>query len=254
MMVRTFSLLFGAALFLNCAGQQAATKPTEAPGGGAQAVAQTTQAQPAPSPGQVQPGQAQPAQASSESIGRVAKLTVPEREVAMKELIETRQKFLASMKGLSEAQFRWKPAPDRWSVAEIAEHLALAEERLFGMITEKIMKSPTPPELLAQVQRDDEKLRKNVLDRSNKVKAPEMLQPAGKYNSVDAVTTAFNDNRDKTVAYVRNTQEDLRGHAAPHPLLKALDGYQWILLLSAHSARHTAQIEEVKADPRFPRK
>ena len=32
-----------------------------------------------------------------------------------------------------------------------------------------------------------------------------------------------------------------------------LDGYQWLLLLSTHSERHTAQIEEVKADPNFPK-
>ena len=33
-----------------------------------------------------------------------------------------------------------------------------------------------------------------------------------------------------------------------------MDGYQWLLLLSAHSGRHTEQIEEVKADPNFPTK
>ena len=68
-----------------------------------------------------------------------------------------------------------------------------------------------------------------------------------------SVTTAFNESRGKTVSFVQNTKEDLRGHASPHPILKALDGYQWELLLSAHSARHTAQIQEVKSDPNFPK-
>jgi hypothetical protein len=31
------------------------------------------------------------------------------------------------------------------------------------------------------------------------------------------------------------------------------DGYQWLVLISAHSARHTLHIEEVKADPNFPK-
>ena len=44
------------------------------------------------------------------------------------------------------------------------------------------------------------------------------------------------------------------GHSVPHPALKTIDAYQWLLLLAAHSARHTAQIEEVKADPNFPKK
>ncbi len=31
-----------------------------------------------------------------------------------------------------------------------------------------------------------------------------------------------------------------------------VDAAQFILLMSAHTERHTAQIEEVKADPKFP--
>ncbi len=53
---------------------------------------------------------------------------------------------------------------------------------------------------------------------------------------------------------MKGTQDDLRAHSAPHPVLKTIDAYQWLLLLSAHSARHAAQIEEVKADPNFPKK
>jgi hypothetical protein len=52
---------------------------------------------------------------------------------------------------------------------------------------------------------------------------------------------------------VRDTQDDLRGHFFDHPVLKTLDTYQWILLLSAHSQRHTAQLNEVKANPNFPK-
>jgi hypothetical protein len=32
-----------------------------------------------------------------------------------------------------------------------------------------------------------------------------------------------------------------------------MDGYQWLLLISAQSARPTAQIEEVKPDANFPK-
>src|SRR5882672_4406722 len=33
-----------------------------------------------------------------------------------------------------------------------------------------------------------------------------------------------------------------------------LDGYEFVLLIAAHSERHTKQINEVKADPNFPKK
>jgi hypothetical protein len=33
-----------------------------------------------------------------------------------------------------------------------------------------------------------------------------------------------------------------------------LDEYEFVLLVAAHSERHTKQINEVKADPNFPKK
>jgi hypothetical protein len=53
---------------------------------------------------------------------------------------------------------------------------------------------------------------------------------------------------------MKATTDDLHGHGGPHPVFKMLDGYQWVLLLSGHSARHTAQIEEVKASAGYPPK
>ena len=42
-------------------------------------------------------------------------------------LKQTRQDFLKSISGLSEAQWNYKPSPERWSIAECAEHITLAE-------------------------------------------------------------------------------------------------------------------------------
>jgi hypothetical protein len=53
--------------------------------------------------------------------------------------------------------------------------------------------------------------------------------------------------------YIRTTNDDLCDHFYTHPAFGVLDGYQRLLLLSSHSARHTEQIEEVKADRNFPK-
>lgn len=179
-------------------------------------------------------------------------ITQKERDHAIKYLEETREKFLASVAGLSEEQWKYKPAPDRWSVAEVAEHIALSEGTILQLITDRIMKSPPakPPAGSAT----DEAVVKLLLDRSGKAQAPEMLRPTGKWATREELAKDFIAERERTIAYVKGTQDDLRAHSAPHPALKTLDAYQWILLLAAHSARHTAQIEEVKADPNFPKK
>jgi uncharacterized damage-inducible protein DinB len=180
-------------------------------------------------------------------------LTKDERERGLSELQGTRKLFLESVAGLSEAQWNFKPAPEVWSVAEVAEHIAVSEDLIFGMVTERIMKGPAEPDKKAEVQGKDQIILEKVVDRSVKVQAPEMLRPTHRFSSQQALLDHFKESRERTIAYVQNTQDDLRSHFGDHPLLKTLDGYQWLLLLSAHSHRHTLQIEEVKANPNFPK-
>lgn len=183
-----------------------------------------------------------------------ATLTDEERKAAVAYLEETRQKFLASLQDLSEAQWKFKPAPDRWSVAEVAEHIALSEDLILGLITGQIMKSPAAPEKKAAVKGKEEMLRKMLPNRSQKAQAPEVLKPTNRWATQAELVKDFQASRDKTVKYVQTTQDDLRSHFGPHPVFKDLDGYQWLFLLAGHSERHTEQIKEVKADPSFPKK
>ena len=62
----------------------------------------------------------------------------------------------------------------------------------------------------------------------------------------------FIESRSKTEDLLKNTP-GLRQHAMDSPLGMKLDGYEWILFIAAHSERHTKQINEVKADPNFPK-
>jgi len=180
-------------------------------------------------------------------------LTAEEREAALKSLQATHDAFLKSIAGLSEKQWEFKPAPDRWSVAEVAEHIAISESAIFGVVQSKIMTSPATPEKRAEVAWKDETVLKMVPDRSQKAQAPEFLKPTNRWATHEETTKAFEDSRKATMDYIRTTNDDLRDRFGPHPLLGPLDAYQWILLISAHSERHTKQIEEVKADPNFPK-
>jgi hypothetical protein len=138
-------------------------------------------------------------------------------------------------------------------VAEVSEHIAISESMIFGMVETKVMTSPATPEKRAEVAGKDETVLKMVPDRSHKVQAPEFLKPTNRWAAEAEVVKAFEDSRKATMDYVRTTNDDLRDHFGPHPLLGPLDAYQWILLISAHSERHTKQIEEVKADANFPK-
>jgi DinB superfamily len=187
------------------------------------------------------------------TFAQTATLTAEERETALKSLQATHDAFLQSIAGLSEKQWKFKPAPDRWSVAEVAEHIAVSESTIFGMVQSKIMTSPAEPDKRTETKGKDEMVLKMVPDRSHKAQAPEFLKPTSRWATQAELTQAFENSRKATMDYVRTTNDDLRDHIGPHPLLGPLDAYQWILLISAHSERHTKQIEEVKADPNFPK-
>ena len=173
-----------------------------------------------------------------------------DRQKAYAYLDETRAKFLKSIEGLSEAQWKFKAGPDRWSIAEVAEHIGLSESLILGMIESQVLKAPAkkPGEGIT-----DEKLIAGITDRSQKAQAPEVLKPVNKWPTREALVKDFIAARAKTMEWVKTTNEDLRAHAAPHPAFGSLDAHQWILLLAGHSARHTAQIEEVKASAGYPK-
>lgn len=178
-------------------------------------------------------------------------LSQEDRDSALKYLESTEQGVLDATKGLTAEQWNFKQAPDRWSVAEVAEHIAAAEDLLFGMITTQVMKAPARP-AGEDVKAVDQMVLTGVPDRSHKAQAPEPLKPTNRFGSPEAALKHFQESRQKTIDFLQKT-DDLRAHASDSPLGKKLDGYEWLLFIAAHSERHTKQIAEVKADPKFPK-
>lgn len=181
-------------------------------------------------------------------------LTKNERKQLIDHLKKTEKMLKDATKGLTPAQWTYKTASDRWSVQDCLEHLALTEEFLFNRMKDGILKTPPAPVDAAKAAETDAYVLKVIPDRSNKATAPEPLRPSGKWATPQEMLKAFHERRANTINYVKTTQDDLRAHKAPSPVGRDFDGYQWLLLLSAHTERHTAQAMEVKADPGFPKK
>jgi hypothetical protein len=180
-----------------------------------------------------------------------ANLTDAEKNEALAQLERTRAGVVAATKGLSEAQWKFKPAPDRWSVAETLEHIALTEDLLFQNTTQKVMQAPAgKPD--RDVKAIDRMVLNMIADRSHKAQAPDVLVPTSKGTPTELLDR-FLKSRARTVEFLKATQ-GLRDHAVDSPIGQQLDGYEWVLYMSAHSERHTKQILEVKADPIFPKR
>jgi len=180
---------------------------------------------------------------------RAQDATPADKEKALVYLETSKKGVLAAVKGLSEAQWNFKPAPDKWSVAECMEHIAAAEDFIRGLVTEKVMAAPAAPD--RDTAKIDAGIMANVPDRTNKIQAPEPIRPTNRYSSPEGSIKHFVESRATTEEFVKNTAY-LRGHAIDGPAGGKWDAYEWVLLIAAHSERHTKQIEEVKANPNFP--
>lgn len=183
------------------------------------------------------------------AVLRAQDVTQAEKDRAVQYLEKTRQGVIDATKGLSDAQWNFKPGPDRWSIAQVMEHIATAEDYIRGMDADQVMKAPGDPG--HDAKKTDDAVLANIPDRSHKIQAPEALVPNNRYGSPDASLKHFLESRQKTEDFVKNTP-GLREHAADSPMGK-LDGYEFVLLIAAHSERHTKQIVEVKADPNYPK-
>jgi len=175
-----------------------------------------------------------------------------ERALLIEELEKSKKAFLDSIAGVTAEQWKFKSAPNVWSVAECSDHIILTEGFLFGM-SQDLLKAPAVARPATSSVEQDRKLMAVVENRSKKAKAPEPIVPSGKFDTPAAAAKAFTEARDKTIAYAKSTNDDLRTHVSPGGPAGPMDAYQALLLMATHTGRHTAQILEVEGNSNYPK-
>jgi hypothetical protein len=178
-------------------------------------------------------------------------LTKKEREDAVTYFKETQKAVADEIKGMSDNQLKWKPADSVWSITDCIEHIALSEKNLFDWAM-GTLKAEANPAKRAELKRNDEEIKKMITDRSFRVKTREGFIPTGQFGDAKQTLKVFDERRESLIKYVKETKDDLRNHFADSPF-GLVDTYQLLIFLSAHTKRHTLQIEELKATPGFPK-
>jgi DinB superfamily len=194
---------------------------------------------------------------SSNALATAPAVVTLDLDKARLYLQQTRDAALGAVKGLSEAQWHFKPEADRWSIAEILEHVVFVQERVLGERREALANAPPPPADY-DYQEVDSIVIHHFPDRLTKFQAPEFARPAGRWTTSEMPARLIH-NCACLIEYLELTP-DLRQHAVESMPIKAvsqgkyelMDGYQWVLAAAAHTERHTKQILELKADANFP--
>ena len=192
--------------------------------------------------------------ASSAAIGiqgEDAKLTAEEKKKAVELLKQSLDETLKAVEKVSDAQWSYKPGPDRWSVGEVSEHLLKFDGFLLGLIG-RITTTPVNSNWATQTQGRTEQMMTAVLNRSVKVQAPEPAKPSGNLTRAEFLKQ-FPEVRAKTIKFVEENSQAIKEHTFNHPQLGPMNGYHWLLLIPLHNQRHNLQIEEVKAASGYPK-
>ena len=178
------------------------------------------------------------------------KMTKAERAELIELLNKSEKEFLQAVEGLNDQQWAFKPGPDRWSVAECAEHIVLAEALLFETATTSL--TAASDEKWESTLSKTDVLRRALPNRSTKVDAPAAIKPRQAMTRPQLMAR-FREQRARALAYAQETEAPLKAHTAANPFFGPLNAHQWLLYIPLHHLRHNLQIAEVKTSPEYPK-
>ncbi|MFL6273638.1 MAG: DinB family protein [Blastocatellia bacterium] len=180
-------------------------------------------------------------------------MTADERAQVIKWMNDTEKDYLDRLEHVSEAQWNWRPAPFRWTVGEVAEHIMLTEARLFAAV-ERALGTPENPDWQAKTKGKDAFIARALPNRGTRVQAPVEIRPTGKL-SRDEVVRRYKELRARALEFARTTTAPLKAHTIEHPfpIFNTLNAYDWLIYIPLHNERHNKQMAEVMAAPGYPK-
>tara|TARA_R100000781_G_scaffold47637_2_gene32000 strand:- start:1177 stop:1767 length:591 start_codon:yes stop_codon:yes gene_type:complete len=175
----------------------------------------------------------------------MAQLSQTERDFAISYLKATHNNIVEVVKELPEESFNYKPKEGGWSVSNALEHILLTETAFFGMAQGTLVNDESMSE--KDMSGKDGILIGMLANRGTKVKTAAPFEPTGKWDTKEDMLAELEKSRNQLIDFLSSTDADLRGHVTTIPVGE-VDVYQIILIISAHSQRHTFQMQEVLAE------
>jgi DinB superfamily len=175
-----------------------------------------------------------------------APMTTTDREHLVAHLEMTESWLADEVSGLTDAQLKFRPAPGKWTILDVVEHLTIAEPQYWHDLKDSMTK---PPAAAKNREAADIYVLWYGIDRTEHQKTGEAREPKGTLTDARSGIGAIHKLRAEMLAYARSTDEDLRGHT-----YGVGDVYQWFVMISTHMQRHILQIREVKASAGYPKR
>ena len=153
---------------------------------------------------------------------------------------------------MNDEQWYLRPGPGQWSAAECADHLLQTELYYFMPTIQKMLAEPANPDRLSEAAGKDQLAIDSMEHRTIKIKGQPWEEKSEYVIDREELIKSFVIKRNEFIEYLKNSDAEFRVHYPYFPGLETLDGYQFILMISAHTNRHSSQIEDIKALDFYP--
>jgi hypothetical protein len=183
--------------------------------------------------------------------GRLSTTTITskERRLAIDELKDSKVAILKSVKSLSEKQLNFKTNKNGWSIKEYLQHIVISEQSLWSIADEALKQ----PEQKFQIKLSDEKA---LFLLTNNEAEQQMLgsfkRTKTKWKTTAQIVDAFKTRRNVLIKFAKTSTDNMRNHILQMPV-GYIDSYQMMLYIAARTKQHVKKIEEIKANPAFPK-
>lgn len=170
---------------------------------------------------------------SSQTIGDI---------YANNDKIREKTKHLVS--SLSDEQTAALPAGEKWTIAEILEHIAIVQDGMTKISAKLLTQAQAAGKTSDGAARLSENFATKAAQAATlKLEAPDRVRPTGN-QSVEESLEKMNQARAE-LEKLRPLFESVEcsDYKFPHPFMGDLTAHEWLALVGGHEARHLRQIE-----------
>jgi len=157
-----------------------------------------------------------------------------------------RENLKATIEGLTDEQAAAAPEGEKWSLAQLVEHIAIVEDGMTGICAKLLLRAQAENKTSDGAAKMSENFLTKAVEIANlKVEAPERVRPTGTKTVAESLAR-MEENREN-LKKLRPLFESVDGtqHKFPHPFFGDLTAHEWLALVGGHELRHLKQIKNL---------
>lgn len=159
---------------------------------------------------------------------------------------KTRDKLIKTVVALNDEQSNFRFSEEKWSVANIIEHLAKTEEQLIRLIGKLLSQAEAegrasdgkiePPISFAEIA---------AKARGLRLEAPDAIKPGGTATIAESLAKLEASRKSLQALRPRLSAVELSNANFPHPYFGQMNAYYWLGFVGLHELHHLKQVGEV---------